>query len=104
MLLANEIPQVLPTLPFFGLGSCSCAPEELIRFAISGMDTILGGGFVPSEQLRALGGFTSTSVHLSKTSENGVEESIIFLSLKMVILKYWQKTEKFLPVSVLSFT
>ena len=71
-------------LPFliFGLGSCSCAPEELIRFAFSGMDTMLGGGFMPSEQLRALGGFTSTSVNLSKTSENGVEESVIFLILE----------------------
>jgi hypothetical protein len=71
-------------LPFliFGLGSCSCAPEELIRFAFSGMDTMLGGGFMPSEHLRALGGFTSTSVNLSKTSENGVEESVIFLILE----------------------
>lgn len=71
----------LPFL-FLGLGSCSCAPEELIRFAFSSMETMLGGGFMPSEQLRALGGFTSTSVKLSKTSENGVEESVIFLILE----------------------
>jgi len=37
---------------------------------------------MPSEQLRALGGFTSTSVSLSKSSENGVEESVIFLILE----------------------
>jgi len=77
----KKIKYFLPLL-FFCLSSCSCAPEELARFAFGGMESLLGGGFMPSEQLRALGGFTSTSVSLSKSSENGVEESVIFLILE----------------------
>lgn len=43
---------------------------------------MLGDGFMPSEELRALGKFQNTSVNISNSSQNGVEESIIFLRLE----------------------
>ena len=46
------------------------------------MESLLGDGFLPSEELRALGKFQSTSVNLSNTTQDGVEESIIFLRLE----------------------
>lgn len=68
----------------FLLGStgCSCAPEEIAQFAFSSMESLLGDGFMPSEELRSLGKFQSTSVNLSNTTQDGVEESIIFLRLE----------------------
>ena len=46
------------------------------------MESLLGDGFMPSEELRSLGKFQSTSVNLSNTTQDGVEESIIFLRLE----------------------
>jgi tRNA G10 N-methylase Trm11 len=43
---------------------------------------MLGDGFMPSEELRALGKFQNTSINISNSSQNGVEESIIFLRLE----------------------
>lgn len=62
--------------------SCSCAPEELAEFAFEGMEGILGDGFLPSEEIRALGKFEGISVNLSTLTQEGVEESIIFLKLE----------------------
>lgn len=67
---------------FFSLSSCACAPEEIAQFAFGSMEGLLGDGFLPSEELRALGKFQGMSVNLSNTSQNGVEESIIFLKLE----------------------
>jgi hypothetical protein len=67
---------------FFSLSGCSCAPEEIAQFAFGSMESLLGDGFLPSEELRALGKFQSTSVNLSNTTQDGVEESIIFLRLE----------------------
>lgn len=67
---------------FFFLSGCSCAPEEIAQFAFGSMESLLGDGFLPSEELRALGKFQSTSVNLSNTTQDGVEESIIFLRLE----------------------
>jgi hypothetical protein len=64
------------------LVSCSCAPEEIAKFAFSGMESFLGEGFMPSEEIRALGKFESTSVNLSKSTEGDTEESMIFLKLQ----------------------
>jgi len=61
---------------------CSCAPEEIAQFAFSSMESLLGDGFMPSEELRALGKFQSTSINLSNTSQDGVEESIVILRLE----------------------
>ncbi len=62
--------------------SCSCAPEELAEFAFEGMEGILGDGFLPSGEIRALGKFEGISVNLSTSTQEGVEESIIFLKLE----------------------
>jgi hypothetical protein len=62
--------------------SCSCAPEELAEFAFNGMEGLLGDGFLPSEEIRALGKFEGMSVNLSTSTQEGVEESIIFLKLE----------------------
>jgi hypothetical protein len=64
------------------LTSCSCNPEGIAQFAFSSMENVLGDGFMPSEELRALGKFQSTSVNLSASTQDGVEESTIFLRLE----------------------
>jgi hypothetical protein len=66
----------------FSLSGCACAPDEIAQFAFSSMENLLGDGFMPSEELRALGGFKSTSVNLSNSTQDGVEESTIFLRLE----------------------
>lgn len=64
------------------LTSCSCNPEHLAQFVFSNMENVLGDGFMPSKELRALGGFQGTSVNLSNSTEDGREESTIFLRLE----------------------
>ena len=46
------------------------------------MENLLGDGFMPSEELLALGKFQGTSVNLSNSTQDGVEESTIFLRLE----------------------
>jgi hypothetical protein len=64
------------------LSSCACAPEEIAEFAFNGMEGLLGDGFLPSEEIRALGNFEGMSVNLSSSTQEGVQESIIFLKLE----------------------
>ena len=64
------------------LSSCACAPEELAEFAFNGMEGLLGDGFLPSEEIRALGKFEGVSVNLSSSTQNDVQESTIFLKLQ----------------------
>ena len=64
------------------VSSCACAPEEIAEFAFNGMEGLLGDGFLPSEELRALGKFEGVSVNLSSSSQDGVQESTIFLKLQ----------------------
>jgi hypothetical protein len=64
------------------LVGCSCAPEEIAKFAFSGMEGFLGEGFMPSEEIIGLGKFESSSVNLSKSTEGDTEESMIFLKLQ----------------------
>ncbi|GMQ26114.1 hypothetical protein Aoki45_27960 [Algoriphagus sp. oki45] len=59
--------------------SCSCEPEDLARLALSGMETMMGEGFMPSEEIRALGDFQGMSVNLSKSYG---EPATIFLKLE----------------------
>lgn len=66
----------------FSSASCACAPEEIAQFAFGSLENMLGDGIMPSEELRALGKFQGISVNLSNTSQNGIEESIIFLRLE----------------------
>ena len=64
------------------VSSCACAPEEIAEFAFNGMEGLLGDGFMPSEELRALGKFEGVSVNLSSSSQDGIQESTIFLKLQ----------------------
>ena len=64
------------------VSSCACAPEEIAEFAFNSMEGLLGDGFLPSEELRALGKFEGVSVNLSSSSQDGVQESTIFLKLQ----------------------
>ena len=64
------------------VSSCACAPEEIAEFAFNGMEGLLGDGFLPSEELRALGKFEGVSVNLSSSSQDRVQESTIFLKLQ----------------------
>jgi hypothetical protein len=73
--------RLLPLL-FLFCWSCSCAPKELAEFAFDGMEGLIGDGFLPSEEIRALGKFEGMSVNLSTSNQEGVEESIIFLKLE----------------------
>ena len=66
----------------FLVSSCACAPEEIAEFAFNGMEGLLGDGFLPSEELRALGKFEGVSVNLSSSSQDGLQESTIFLKLQ----------------------
>ena len=67
---------------FISVSSCACAPEEIAEFAFNGMEGLLGDGFMPSEELRALGKFEGVSVNLSSSSQDGIQESTIFLKLQ----------------------
>lgn len=76
-----RIHRLLPML-FLFIWSCSCAPEEIAEFAFNGIEGLLGDGFLPSEEIRALGKFEGISVNLSKSTEDDAEESMIFLKLQ----------------------
>ncbi len=64
------------------LSSCSCEPESIAKFAFSGMEAVMGEGFMPSEEIRALGEFEGMSVNLSQSTADGETESTIFLKLE----------------------
>jgi len=64
------------------LGSCSCEPEDIARLAFSGMESLMGEGFMPSEEIRALGKFQGMSVNLSQSTVDDSTESTIFLKLE----------------------
>ncbi len=66
----------------FSLFSCSCEPETIARFAFSGMEAMMGEGFMPSEEIRALGKFQGMSVSMSQSTTDGETESTIFLKLE----------------------
>ncbi|TDQ17548.1 hypothetical protein DFQ04_2202 [Algoriphagus boseongensis] len=60
------------------LSSCACEPEQIAHFAFQGMEAMMGEGFMPSDEIRALGNFQEMNVGLNKSSETG---STIFLKL-----------------------
>lgn len=62
--------------------SCSCEPEDIARLAFSGMESLMGEGFMPSEEIRALGKFQGMSVNLSQSTVDDSTESTIFLKLE----------------------
>lgn len=64
------------------LHSCSCDPERIASLAMKGMETMMGEGFLPSDEIRALGGFQNVSVNLNKSTTEDTESSTIFLKLQ----------------------
>ncbi|MCZ8134344.1 MAG: hypothetical protein O9252_02440 [Algoriphagus sp.] len=64
------------------LSSCACDPEDVIQFAFSGMESVIGEGFLPSTEIQSLGDFQGISVQLGQNSQNGALESVIFLRLE----------------------
>jgi len=64
------------------IASCSCNPEKVLKFAFKGMNAVMGEGFLPSEEIRALGDFKGMSVNLSVNKTEGISESTIFLKLE----------------------
>ena len=66
----------------FSTSCCACAPEEIIEFAVGNMENFVGKGFIPSEEVKALGKFQNTSIHLSNSSQDGLKEATIFLRLE----------------------
>jgi hypothetical protein len=65
-------------MAIFFLSSCSCQPEDILKIAFKRMEKMVGDGFVPSDEIRALGDFQGTSVNLKRTND----ESIIILKLE----------------------
>jgi hypothetical protein len=64
------------------LTSCSCNPENIAKFAIKGMESMMGEGFLPSEEIRAMGDFQGMSVALNSSTVDDHTESTIFLKLE----------------------
>ncbi len=64
------------------LSSCACDPEDLAQSAMWGLEKMMGEGFMPSEEIRALGKFRGMSVNLSQSTTDEVTESTIFLKLE----------------------
>ncbi len=46
------------------------------------METLMGEGLLPSEEIRALGNFQGMSVNLSNSTEDDETQSVIFLQLQ----------------------
>ncbi len=64
------------------LGSCACDPEDIAQSAMWGLEKMMGEGFMPSEEIKALGKFQGVSVNLSQSTADDVTESTIFLKLE----------------------
>lgn len=73
---------LLGVLTSLFLSACSCEPEDIARLALSGMENLMGEGFMPSEEIRALGEFQGMSVNLSQSTIDDSTESTIFLKLE----------------------
>jgi hypothetical protein len=74
------------TVFFIGLSigtySCACEPEDVLQIAFSGLETIAGEGFIPSDEIAQLGKFQGMSVNLNQSNTDGVDESTVFLKLE----------------------
>lgn len=62
---------ILALLSFYTFSSCSCEPEQIAHYAFKGMEMMMGEGFMPSEEIRALGDFQDMNVALQQSSETG---------------------------------
>jgi hypothetical protein len=66
----------------FFLNSCSCNPEGLIKYAAKGMESMIGEGFLPSDEIQQLGNFQGMNVNLSTNKTDDRVVSTIFLKLE----------------------
>ena len=64
------------------LSACACDPEDVAQSAMWGLEKMMGEGFMPSEEIRALGKFHGVSVNFNQSTTEDVTESIIFLKLE----------------------
>lgn len=64
------------------ISSCSCNPEGIIKYAAKGMESMIGEGFIPSDEIRQLGDFEGMNVNLSTKKTDDVVVSTIFLKLE----------------------
>ena len=64
------------------LSSCACDPEDVAQSAMWGLEKMMGEGFMPSEEIRAMGRFQGMSVNLSQSTIDDSTESTIFLKLE----------------------
>jgi len=74
----KKFSQVTLNLFLMLLSSCACEPEQLAQYAFQGMEAMMGEGFMPSEEIRALGNFNEMNVSLQQSSGSG---STIILKL-----------------------
>lgn len=72
---------LVPLISLF-LTSCSCEPEDIAKLAFSGMENLMGKGFMPSDEIRAMGDFQSMSVNLSQSAIEDSTTSTIYLKLE----------------------
>jgi hypothetical protein len=54
----------------------------MAKFAMRGMESMLGEGFIPSEEIRTLGNFQNMSVSLNTNKAEDTVQSTIFLKLE----------------------
>jgi hypothetical protein len=73
---------ILYLISFILFAECSCKPEDIFKLAFNGTETLLGKGFMPSEEIRALGKFQGMSVNLSQSTVDDSTKSTIFLKLE----------------------
>lgn len=73
---------LIPLIILATFTSCSCNPENLVKFAFKGMESMMGKGFLPSDEIRLLGDFQGMNVNLSNSTVNGENNSTIFLRLE----------------------
>lgn len=73
---------ILSTFLIAATSSCACDPEDVAQSAMWGLEKMMGEGFMPSEEIRALGKFQGVSVNLSQSTMDEETESTIFLKLE----------------------
>ncbi|OYX15225.1 MAG: hypothetical protein B7Z16_13585 [Algoriphagus sp. 32-45-6] len=64
------------------LSSCSCSPEDLMSFAFRSMESVMGDGFFPSEEVLKQGNFRVAGVSMQSSGIGEDYQSLIELTLK----------------------
>ncbi|WP_009032854.1 hypothetical protein [Indibacter alkaliphilus] len=66
-------------LILFGLESCSCEPESLIKGAMWGFNKMVGEGYFPSDEILEFGDFERVEVNMNRSKVNGENKSFVEL-------------------------